>query len=159
MTADQVPFGMPPLATLLQRFLARLIDIVVLLALDVVVSFALLRGDMAHPSDAGSGRNLLVGVLTFVLYFAYEGGMTTARGQTLGKMALRIRSARLADGAVPAGAAGWLRAAVYALPGVLVAILIGPLFWALNSLWCVWDKPYRQCLHDKAAKTVVVAAV
>jgi hypothetical protein len=26
----------------------------------------------------------------------------------------------------------------------------------LDPLWCLWDKPYRQCLHDKPAKTVVV---
>jgi len=159
MSAAQVPSGMAPLATLLQRFLARLIDLVVLIVLDAVVSLALLHGNMGHPADAGSGRQLLVGVLTFVLYFAYEGGMTTARGQTLGKMVLRIRAARLDDGAVPSGAVGWRRAAVYALPGAFVSILLGPLFWLVNSLWCVWDRPYRQCLHDKAAKTVVVAAV
>lgn len=149
---------MAPLATLGQRFLARVIDTVILIVLDVVVSALVLGGDMDHPDDAPYGKQVLVGILTFVLYFAYEGAMTAARGQTLGKMALRIRAARLADGSVP-GPAGWGRAAVYALPGVLSAILIGPLFWLLNSVWCLWDKPYRQCLHDKAAKTVVVAAV
>lgn len=157
MTAEQ-PSGMAPLATLGQRFLARVIDTVILVALDITMSSLVLRGDMAHPRDASYGKQVLVGMLTFVLYFAYEGAMTAARGQTLGKMALRIRAARLSDGAVP-GPAGWRRAAVYALPGVLSAVLIGPLFWLLNSLWCTWDKPYRQCLHDKAAKTVVVAAV
>jgi uncharacterized RDD family membrane protein YckC len=149
---------MAPLATPLQRFLARLIDTVVLLVIDVVVSDLLIGGDVRHPGDVPYGRQVLVGMLTFVLYFAYEGTMTAARGQTLGKLALRIRAARLSDGAVP-GPAGWTRAAMYALPGILTVILIGPLFWLLNSLWCLWDRPYRQCLHDKAARTVVVAAV
>ena len=26
----------------------------------------------------------------------------------------------------------------------------------IDPLWCLWDKPYRQCLHDKPAKTVVI---
>jgi uncharacterized RDD family membrane protein YckC len=26
----------------------------------------------------------------------------------------------------------------------------------LDPLWCLWDKPYKQCLHDKPAKTVVI---
>lgn len=149
---------MAPLASLGQRFLARLIDTVILIVLDLLFSAAVLGSDLSDPADAGYGKQVVAGALTFVAYFLYEGAMMAARGQTLGKMALRIRAARLADGAVPGGS-GWTRAAVYALPGVLGAILIGPLFWLLNSLWCTWDKPYRQCLHDKAAKTVVVAAV
>lgn len=157
MTAAQ-PTGMAPLATLGQRVLARLVDSAVLIALDVLMSAAVLGGAMARPDDVSYGRQVMVGVLTFVLYFAYEGAMTAARGQTLGKRALRIRAARLADGAAP-GQAGWTRAAVYALPGALTALLVGPLFWLANSLWCVWDRPYRQCLHDKAARTVVVTAV
>jgi uncharacterized RDD family membrane protein YckC len=149
---------MAPLASLGQRFLARLVDTVVLVVLDLLMGAAVLGSDLAHPADAGYGKQILAGTLTFVAYFLYEGAMTASRGQTLGKILLGIRAARLADGAVPGGA-GWTRAAVYALPGVLGAILIGPLFWLLNSLWCTWDKPYRQCLHDKAARTVVVAAV
>lgn len=157
MTADQ-PTGMAPLASYGRRFLARVIDTAILVAIDVLVGSAVLRGAMAHPRDTSYGKEVLVGTLTFVLYFGYEGAMTAARGQTLGKRALRIRAARLADGSVP-GPAGWGRAAVYALPGLLGAILIGPLFWLVNSLWCTWDRPYRQCLHDKAARTVVVAAL
>ncbi len=149
---------MAPLATLGQRVLARLIDTVVLIAIGLVVSVIALGSDFSHPGNASYSTQVLVGSLGYVLYFLLEGAMMSARGQTLGKMALRIRAARLEDGGVP-GQAGWVRSAVYVLPGVLSAILIGPLFWLLNSLWCTWDKPYRQCLHDKAARTVVVAAV
>jgi uncharacterized RDD family membrane protein YckC len=81
--------------------------------------------------------------------------MLSRTGQTLGKMALKIRVANFSDGSVP-GSAGWVRAAVFALPGILSAVCVGALFWLLNVLWCTWDQPYRQCLHDKAAKTVVV---
>lgn len=149
---------MAPLATLGQRFLARVVDSLILIVLDLVMSAAVLGGELSDPADADLGKQVVAGGLTFILYFVYEGAMTAARGQTFGKMLLRIRAARLVDGAVP-GSSGWNRAAVYALPGVLGVILIGPLFWLVNSLWCTWDKPYRQCLHDKAARTVVVAAV
>ncbi|SEG78876.1 RDD family protein [Actinacidiphila yanglinensis] len=149
---------MAPLATLGQRFLARLIDTVVLVAVVVLVSWAALGDEIRHGTDEALGKRALVAVLGYILYFAIEGAMTAARGQTVGKLALRIRAARLVDGGVP-GSAGWLRAAVYVLPAVLSAILIGPFFWLVNSLWCTWDRPFQQCLHDKAAKTVVVAAL
>jgi uncharacterized RDD family membrane protein YckC len=155
MTADQ-PLGVPPLATLGSRVLARVIDTLVLVAIDFVLGTAI--AGPASPGDFSYADEVLLGALVFVLYFAYEGAMTSARGQTLGKMALRIRVVRLAGGPVSSREA-WMRAAVYALPGVLLAIGIGPLYWLLNSLWCTWDRPYHQCLHDKAAKTVVVAAV
>ncbi|WP_235032316.1 RDD family protein [Actinacidiphila yanglinensis] len=157
MTAD-LPADMAPLATLGQRFLARLIDTVVLVAVVVLVSWAALGDEIRHGTDEALGKRALVAVLGYILYFAIEGAMTAARGQTVGKLALRIRAARLVDGGVP-GSAGWLRAAVYVLPAVLSAILIGPFFWLVNSLWCTWDRPFQQCLHDKAAKTVVVAAL
>lgn len=152
------PVDMAPLASLGQRVLARLIDTVVLIAIGLTVSVSVFGSDFTHPEDSSYSKQVLVGSLGYIIYFVLEGAMTAARGQTLGKMALRIRAARLVDGAVP-GQAGWVRAAVYVLPGVLSAILVGPLFWLINALWCTWDKPYRQCLHDKAARTVVVAAV
>lgn len=157
MAAEQ-PEGMAPLATFGQRFLARLIDTVILLAVIVVVSLIAMGDDIRHGSDEALGKRALVAVVGYLLYFVIEGAMTAARGQTLGKMALHIRAARLVDGGVP-GPAGWLRAAVYVLPAVLSAIVIGPIFWLVNSLWCTWDRPFQQCLHDKAARTVVVTAL
>jgi hypothetical protein len=37
----------------------------------------------------------------------------------------------------------------------LVAQVV-PFFGLLDGLWQLWDKPLQQCLHDKAAQTVVV---
>lgn len=133
-----------------------MIDTLVLIGIDLLLATAV--AGPTDPEDYSYAGDVLLTALVFVLYFAYEGAMTAARGQTLGKMALGIRVAQLADGAVPSRT-GWTRAAVYALPGVLLVIAVGPLFWLLDSLWCTWDRPFRQCLHDKAAKTVVVAAV
>ncbi|MFT2019663.1 RDD family protein [Streptomyces sp. 796.1] len=154
-----IPAGMAPLATAGQRFLARLLDTLIL---GVIWTLALtatgaLKSAMDDPKDPDVAKSALSAVITFIVYFAYEGFMLARDGQTLGKKAARIRVAMLADGDVP-GAKGWTRAAVYALPGVAQPIAIGPLFWLLNSLWLLWDKPFHQCLHDRAAKTVVVEA-
>lgn len=155
--AAPAPEGMPPLATLGQRVLARLIDTALLVVLGLVFAVVIYGGHWNDPQGVGFAKQLLAGVLTYAIYFVYEGFMLSRSGQTLGKSALRIRVARLADGSVP-GNAGWLRAAVYSLPGILSSACVGVLFWLLNVLWCTWDKPYQQCLHDKAAKTVVVRA-
>ncbi|MDX6350836.1 MAG: hypothetical protein QOF84_5626 [Streptomyces sp.] len=155
--APGVPPGMPPLATHGQRFLARLIDTVPLIVAAVIVTIVFYAGNMSSAGGFGFGSQLLANLLIYGLYFVYEGVMVSRTGQTLGKMVMKIRVARLADGNAP-GNAGWQRAAVYVLPGVLSAICIGAIFWLLNVLWCTWDKPYQQCLHDKAAKTVVVQA-
>ena len=42
--------------------------------------------------------------------------------------------------------------------GVMVGgtILASALFTLVDCLWPLWDKPWQQALHDKAAKTVVV---
>ncbi len=42
---------------------------------------------------------------------------------------------------------------MYAL--IPVVPLVGTLFALLNGLWLTWDRR-RQCLHDKAARTIVV---
>ncbi|MCZ2523383.1 MULTISPECIES: RDD family protein [Streptomyces] len=145
------PAGMPPLAESGQRFLARLIDTGVLIAFFVVATALFVDFDDATAMSFSG--NIMASLMGYGLYFVYEGVMLSRDGQTLGKKAMKIRVAMLADGRVP-GSAGWIRAAVYALPGVISCL--GVIFWLLNSLWHLWDKPYQQCLHDKAAKTVVV---
>ncbi len=53
------------------------------------------------------------------------------------------------------GGASAGRAAVLVLPPVV--LVVGSIFTLFDELWLLWD-PRRQCLHDKAAKTVVVKA-
>ncbi|MGF1428829.1 RDD family protein [Kitasatospora sp. LaBMicrA B282] len=138
--------GMPPLGTWPHRILARVIDYVIV----QVIAFLLVL-----PFAGFSNRNgYTEGVWVFyALYLVYEGLMLSRDGQTLGKKAMNVRVAMLADGSSPVGSAAWTRAAVYTLPAVLCC----GLWWLVNGLYGVFDKPYRQCLHDKAAKTVVVS--
>lgn len=39
----------------------------------------------------------------------------------------------------------------------LAGILFGP-FGLVNQLFCTWDRPYQQCLHDKLSNSVTVRA-
>lgn len=142
--------GMPPLASRGKRLLARIIDALII-GIPVTVVVGLAQGGY---HDARGDTYAQQGVYTLV-YLIYEGLMLTMSGQTVGKKLMRIRVAMLQNGAVPVGTPGWFRAAVYSLPALVPCL--GFLFWLVNVLFCTWDQPYRQCLHDKAARTVVVA--
>ncbi|WP_035848824.1 RDD family protein [Kitasatospora azatica] len=138
--------GMPPLGTWPSRILARLIDYVII----QVIAFVLVL-----PFTGFGSRNGWTGGvwLYYGLYLIYEGVMLSRDGQTLGKKAMNVRVAMLADGSSPTGSAAWTRAAVYTLPAVLCC----GLWWVADGVFGVFDKPYRQCIHDKSAKTVVVS--
>ncbi|MFE2107864.1 RDD family protein [Kitasatospora sp. NPDC059463] len=139
--------GMPPLGSWPNRILARLIDylLVQAVALLLVLPFASLTD---RSGSAGAFW------LACALYLVYEGVMLGRDGQTLGKKAMKIRVAMLVDGNSPTQSAAWTRAAVFILPAVLCC---AGLWWLIDGLFGVFDKPYRQCIHDKAAKTVVVS--
>jgi uncharacterized RDD family membrane protein YckC len=171
----------PALAEWWRRLLARVIDGIVLA---VILGFALsplwlgpfttflhtmqritdqypggLANNAAATTAIGNaeatfaGKILSVLVLFYVGAFAYDWIQHSLWGQTVGKRALGTQVVT-ADGRgkISAGAAGG-RAAVYALvPGVPI---VGGLFSLLNDVWLTWD-PRRQCLHDKAAHTVVI---
>jgi uncharacterized RDD family membrane protein YckC len=91
---------------------------------------------------------LAVGLVTGLVTVAYETVLVAAYGRTFGMRWLHIRPLGT-DGAP----IGWARAFVRALVYWLCSLLgwIG----LLNVLWCLWDAD-RQCLHDKAADTIVV---
>ncbi|MEU8784633.1 RDD family protein [Streptomyces sp. NPDC048637] len=148
--------GMPPLANRGRRLVARIIDAIIV-GVPVWVIMTLIVGgvDYFSTSSEQAGRQSTVSGVTMVAYLIYEGLMISSRGQTVGKMTMKIRVAMLSDGAIPTGQASWVRAAVYTLPEIVPCC--GFIFWLINVLWCTWDKPYQQCLHDKAAKTVVVS--
>ncbi len=144
------PYGPPApgtrmLASSADRFLARLIDFGVLLIPNVF---------LAAIIGLTSSSFLLYFTLGAV-NFGYEIAMLlTQGGQTLGKKAMKIRVVSLTHGGRPADGEFWARAGVYSGPGAIYCL--GSLFSLVNVLWHLWDKPLQQCLHDKAAKTVVV---
>lgn len=144
--------GMPPLGGLGRRLLARIIDeLIIIIPVDLIIGFS--AG--AYDPTADSSRYTSLTMVSGVVYFLYEGLMLSSGGQTVGKKAMGLRVAMLRDGAIPAGQPAWGRAATYSLPQVVPCL--GTLFWLINVLWCTWDRPYRQCVHDKVARTVVVS--
>jgi uncharacterized RDD family membrane protein YckC len=73
-------------------------------------------------------------------------------GQTLGKRIMKIRVISVQPGVPLTRSTAAKRFLVTAAGAVVPAL---PL---LDGLWQLWDKPLRQCLHDKAAETVVVVS-
>ena len=113
---------------------------------------------MSRPFRPGvtplSGDLVTISLVSLVIGAIYEIGMLVARGATVGKLATGMRVARVADGEKPQLQDAAIR---WAVPGIAGLIPVaGGLISLLDALWCLWD-PNRQCLHDKAAKTVVVS--
>ena len=159
-----------PLADFLSRFAAYLIDGAILgfgSALVFVpvflVVFVNLRDPETYP-DTAPFREVFTGfflplllveagffVFLIVVYYLYFVEYMHRKGETIGKKVMKIRvvpidpSARLTRGMVVK------RYLVQFVAGSFV-----PFFSYLDGLWQLWDKPYLQTLHDKAAQTVVV---
>lgn len=102
------------------------------------------------------GQLSLTGISAGV-YFLYDWLLHAFwNGQTVGKRAVGIRVANLETGHSPPAGYQALRSAIFALPALVPCC--GNIFWIVNVLWHLWDKPFQQCLHDKPAGTVVVSA-
>jgi uncharacterized RDD family membrane protein YckC len=144
--------GMPPLAASGRRVLARIIDLVIVFIPAGLLDWA---SGGVHGSDWTAGRGAVGGVFTAVLGFVYEWYMTQSTGQTVGKRLMGLRAAMLSDGSVPTQRAAAIRAAILWLPAFCCSC-----FWFLIiGITVLFDKPYKQGLHEKAARTVVVTAV
>lgn len=165
--------GGPPLADAGKRFLARLLDGVIVTIISLVFTIpiyiamfnnmreqmeqSLAAGTPATPSPfANFGLQFALGAAWYVVYFLYDWLMHSfAGGQTVGKKAVKTRVVRL-DGAPLSAGGVAARSAVFALPPIIYCL--GSIFWLVNVLSLLWNKPYQQCYHDKAAKTIVIQA-
>jgi uncharacterized RDD family membrane protein YckC len=151
-TAADPLAGMPPLANRGRRLLARIVD-----ALIVGIPVYAIMGAAFDNYDYGNtGASYAESVIYAFVYLAYQVTLLTRSGQSLGKMLLKVRVGMLADGSHPTTQAALKRESVYALSPIVPCC--GSIFWVVEVLWCTWDRPYRQCLHDKTGQTVVVSA-
>jgi uncharacterized RDD family membrane protein YckC len=155
--------GMPPLADFGKRFIARLIDVLIIAIPLALISWAAGGFDMAGDGDSwdeitdqvNTGRQWLWSLISLVAYVGYDTLLTKRNGQTVGKSIMKLRVAMLNDGRTPDTGAALLRAAVLWVPALLCCFCI---WWLVILITVIADRPYRQGLHDKAAKTVVVSA-
>ncbi|MGW8359207.1 RDD family protein [Streptomyces wedmorensis] len=155
--------GMPPLADSGRRILARLIDwLIIAIPLAIIgIPFDVYERATRDGSDFGDtvnsfngGSQLVFQLITIVAYVAYDTVMTAKDGRTIGKKLMKLRVAMLNDGSTPPMSQSLLRAVVLWLPALICCACLWPL---LLLILILVDKPYKQGLHDKAAKTVVVS--
>jgi uncharacterized RDD family membrane protein YckC len=98
------------------------------------------------------GYALVLTVVSVGFTYAYFVEYQLRRGgQTIGKRALNIQVIAVTPGARLTRNQLVIRWAVQWVLGHFVNV-----FLLIDGLWQLWDKPLRQCLHDKAADTVVV---
>ncbi|MFJ4952203.1 RDD family protein [Streptomyces sp. NPDC088760] len=147
--------GMPPLADSGKRTLARIIDMILVGIVVWLLTWVFGVREYTVDSDRVEvGRSVAQSVIAAVLYVAYDTFMISRSGQTLGKKWLGMRVANLEDGATPTLRSALLRALVLWLP---FAFCCACIWTVVSGGWSFFDKPYKQGLHDKAAKTVVVS--
>jgi uncharacterized RDD family membrane protein YckC len=150
-----------PLAGAGQRLGARILDALIVTVAMLVVAGVIVGGGVALIiAIAGDDSPILpilivTGIIVIVvgLQYVYEVEIPLRwNGQTPGKRVLKIAIAPLEPN-TPLGR-GQLayRFVILLVFNLLANCYIG----LLDPLWCLWDKPYRQCLHDKPAKTLVV---
>ncbi|MEV3971021.1 RDD family protein [Streptomyces sp. NPDC050698] len=150
-----------------KRLVARLLDTVVLAALTAVAAVPLGTKAVDHVNekiDAAklSGETVTVwlldgttsvclGIILAVLLLAgvlCEVLPTARWGRTLGKKLTGLEVRDIEGHDSPDFGAALRRWLVYSVPGLLVVGLVG-------VAWCLFDRPWRQCWHDKAAHTFV----
>ncbi|NUR00685.1 MAG: RDD family protein [Streptomyces sp.] len=147
--------GMPPLADSGRRTLARIIDLILV----GIVVWLLTWAFHVHEYDV-NGNNLSYtksfaqSLIAAVLYIGYDTYLISRTGQTLGKKWLSMRVANLDNGSTPSVQTTLIRSAVLWIP---FAFCCACIWTAISGGWSYFDRPYKQGLHDKAAKTVVVS--
>jgi uncharacterized RDD family membrane protein YckC len=150
-----------------KRLAARLLDTAVLAAVTAAAAVPLGTRAIDHVNekiDAAklSGETVTVWlldgttsaclgiVLAVLLVFGvlYEALPTARWGRTLGKKLLGLEVRDIEAHEPPAFGAALRRWLVYSVPGLLVIGVVG-------VAWCLFDRPWHQCWHDKAAGTFV----
>ncbi|MGX1882766.1 RDD family protein [Streptomyces sp. NPDC055287] len=154
-------------AGLAKRLAARLIDTVVLGAAVGAVAVPLVSAALAHIDDKIeaaklSGETVTVWLLDgttagylgivlgayLLIGVVYEVLPTAKWGRTLGKKLCRMHVRDIEAHEPPTFGAALRRWLVYGVLGVLAIGIV-------NAAWCLFDRPWRQCWHDKAARTFV----
>ncbi|KUO02068.1 RDD family protein [Streptomyces caeruleatus] len=147
--------GMPPLADSGKRTLARIIDMILVGVVVWLLTWGFGVTEYNVDTDQVEyGKSFVQSLVAAVLFIGYDTVMTARTGQTLGKKLLNMRTANLDNGATPSVQTSLIRAAVLWIP---FAFCCACIWTVICGGWSFFDKPYKQGLHDKAAKTVVVS--
>lgn len=167
-TAGRAPMPASPW----RRLGGFVIDILVITAVltPLLIPAALAQMDHAHTLASAAAdpaakqqvaplplwaRQWFVGAVVALAFGVYRVAQVGTSGRTLGHRLARVRVVDTEGGRVSWGRALLRYVAFYGITAVPVA---GPVFSVVNYLWCLFDRPYRQCLHDKVAGTFVLDA-
>jgi uncharacterized RDD family membrane protein YckC len=159
------------------RFLGYLVDVVLLFAVESIVTIPFLflpivQFYQAHPVAAGqtppplpadfSGRFVVVGLLGAAVSALYFGGLVAWQGRTLGQRAFGAVVVRVEDGGPLPETRAFLRASIFWGPGLLGLLpVVGQaagLLALVGLLSAAWD-PRKQGWHDKLGRSFVVKRV
>lgn len=142
------------------RLGARILDVMIMVVIGLTIGLAGIGGTIDDETGSGAVELAIEDVLITLLLFvvigiSYEVSMIALKGQTLGKMATKVKVIRADDGRL----VGWRTSIVrWIVPTLLVLIpFIGWILALLAYVSLTWDR-VRQGWHDKAAKTLVVKA-
>ena len=158
------PSGAGTPADLLNRFLARLIDFIVLGVVNAIIDaiivvgiFGLNGGTFGLSMGSGYAAGVITSIIAAVLYLGYFAVMESRTGQTLGKMVLKLRTEG-PDGGPPSMEVAVRRNFWVALGILGVIPFIGGLVGLLAELVIVIviavtinSSPTRQGWHDTFA--------
>ena len=125
------------------RFVAQIIDMVVLMVLGYVL--AIFSGETTASGFSMQGASAF---LWFAICFGYFIAMEAQFGGTVGKMALGLKVAKV-DGSGPIG---WVPSLVRNLLRIVDAL---PFLYIIGMI-LIWNSDKRQRLGDRVAETVVV---
>jgi len=148
-----------------RRLVAWLVDGVVAGLACTVIFYGLLAA-----ATLGNVRDLLVaggppepflqivrvGIFTVVPFFYFWPLHASMNGQTLGKKLTGIRVVK-ADLSPLSGTDAAVRALAYpVLSWFAASVYIGIVYYLIDALWPLFDRPRGRALHDMMAKTLVV---
>ncbi len=148
------------LATPGARLGARSIDTLIGVAVYVVVFIVVvavndINLDVDEDIVIPDGAALTLRFLPVILWGLYEVLLIRTRGQTVGKLVMKVKVISTSGDDPPLWNAAVFRWGVLVLPMTLIPDLIGILISLIIGIWFLWDGN-RQGLHDKAASTYVV---
>ena len=169
------------LAGLGARFVARFVDTLAVLGLNILVngyfvyqyykinlpfwqeiSRRFYAGESTagvEPPERSSTLLIIILILAAALWFAYEVPAHANNGQTLGKRLLGIKVMRLESDEALGFRRSIRRWNTLGLPTLLWTCFgLGFVLQFVDCLWAAFDRPMHQALHDKSAVTVVVQA-
>jgi len=156
-------------AELLDRFLARLIDSVLLFVINLVILVPVIIGVLGINGAGGFGMGgsfaagAVSAVLSTVIYLGYFAIMESSKGQTVGKMIMKLH-VEGADGGRPTLEQAAKRNIWMALPILAIIPILGGIVSAVGQLVAVImiavginnDPVRRQPWTDKFADTQVI---